>query len=116
MGSLNELGNWNSTSSNNQGLDLIWNNGNIWKGQIPFKENLNFEYKFIFQKDNNGSNKKWENGGNRIFNYKDIIQKLNKNELDKEGKINFTIDNNDRNIYQYDQKEEKLIIKCIWKN
>jgi hypothetical protein len=59
---------------------------------------------------------RWENGENRAFTYKDIMQKLNKNQLDKDGKLNFTIDKDDHINYQFDQKEEKLIIKCIWKN
>ncbi len=108
LGSLNELGNWNSYK--NKGLDLNWNNGNIWKAKIPF--NKNFEYKFVFVE--NEIITKWETGGNRVFNYKDIIKNINKNELDKDGKINFI--NDDFNIYQYDLNNEKIIIKSYWKN
>jgi hypothetical protein len=71
-----------------------------------------FEYKYVFVEDNKIA--KWEEGENRNFNLCDIRKKINKNELDCDGKINFT--NEDFNIYQYDSKNEIIIIKSNWKN
>ena len=105
---MEELGNWSSNKK--EGLDLKWSNGNIWKGQIPFNEK--FEFKFVFVQNENIT--KWEQGENRIFKFRELNNKINNEELDKDGKINFS--NDDCIIYEYDKKQEKISVKCSWKN
>ena len=72
LGNLNELGNWNQDNA----LRMQWTDGNIWKKEIE-GENDNIEYKFIFIVNNRVQ--RWEDGGNRILNLKEIKEKI-KNE------------------------------------
>ena len=72
LGNLNELGNWNQDNA----LRMQWTDGNIWKKEIEGK-NDNIEYKFIFIVNNRVQ--RWEDGGNRILNLKEIKEKI-KNE------------------------------------
>lgn len=108
MGSSNELGDWGS--NNNPGLILNFKEGYIWSGKIPFKEN--FEFKFVFFHEN-GSFNKWESGENRTFNFNEIKKKIEEEETDRDGKIIFS---DDCTMYEYDQKQEKIKIKCNWRN
>ena len=72
LGNLNELGNWNQDNA----LRMQWTDGNIWKKEIE-GNNDNIEYKFIFIVNNRVQ--RWEDGGNRILNLKEIKEKI-KNE------------------------------------
>jgi len=107
LGSIDELGNWKS--QNNGGLDLTWSSGNIWKGEIPYKEK--FEFKFIFLQNENIV--KWEGGENRIFDINTIKDLITQDKPDKAGKI---IIQNKNNLYEYDKNTSTLKIKCLWRN
>jgi hypothetical protein len=72
LGNLNELGNWNQDNA----LRMQWTDGNIWIKEIE-GNNDNIEYKFIFIVNNRVQ--RWEDGGNRILNLKEIKEKI-KNE------------------------------------
>ena len=72
LGNLNELGNWNQDNA----LRMQWTDGNIWIKEIE-GNNDNIEYKFIFIVNNKVQ--RWEDGGNRILNLKEIKEKI-KNE------------------------------------
>jgi len=107
LGSIDELGNWDSHTT--RGLNLIWNTGNIWKGEINFKEK--FEFKFVFLQHEEIV--KWESGENRVFDINTIREFISTEKLDKEGKI---IINKETNLYEYDQNTGTIKIKCIWRN
>lgn len=107
MGSIDELGKWSAHSSG--GLNLTWNKGNIWKGEIPFREK--FEFKYVFLQNENIV--KWESGENRSFDINTIRDSISADKLDKDGKI---IINKGTNLYEYDQNTGTIIIKCIWRN
>ena len=72
LGNLNELGNWNQDNA----LRMQWTDGNVWIKEIG-GNNDNIEYKFIFIVNNRVQ--RWEDGGNRILNLKEIKEKI-KNE------------------------------------
>ena len=63
IGSINELGSWDQRRA----LRMTWNDGNIWRGEMPFNNSniYDFEYKFIFIA--HGCVRQWENGNNRKF-------------------------------------------------
>jgi len=90
-------------------LNLTWHTGNIWKGEILFKEK--FEYKFIFLQ--NEITTKWESGENRLFDINSIYDDIKPKNLDKDGKI---LINKGTNLFEFDQKTEIIKIKCIWRN
>ena len=107
MGSIDELGNWRTSSSG--GLNLTWNTGNFWKGEIQFKDK--FEFKFVFLQ--NEKTAKWESGENRTFDINTIRNSISADKLDKNGKI---VINKESNLYEYDQNSGTIKIKCIWRN
>jgi len=99
LGNLNELGNWNQENC----LRLNWTENNIWIKEIDGKNNNNIEFKFIFIVNNKVQ--KWEDGGNRILNLNEIIEKI-KNENNKKFELNQQkIELNNNNI---------LIVGCNW--
>lgn len=88
---------------------MHWNTGNIWKGEIPFK--TNFEFKFVFLQNDKVS--KWESGENRIFDMKNLNDKIKVDKLDKDGKI---VISQTHYSYEYDRNTSSLKIKCFWRN
>ena len=66
IGSNSNLGEWKSEKA----LNLNWNKGNRWIGSFEYKEENDFEYKFILL--NNGCVKEWEDGINRKFIFQQI--------------------------------------------
>ncbi len=90
-------------------LLLHWNEGNLWRTQIPFREY--FEFKYIFLEGDKV--KKWEGGDNRVFNYELIKNTLENSNINKEGKI--FIENIFPEDIVYDHNQSKLKIISKWK-
>ena len=61
IGGVDFMGNWDL----NNALDLEWTEGNIWRKELIFDEDLpEFEYKYVVLSYSN----RWEPGNNRLFN------------------------------------------------
>lgn len=72
VGSLEQLGNWQSFDSDN--CSLTWTQGHVWTSNIMAIRSHKsiFQYKYII-KDDNG-NVTWENGYNRLVDLKKMSQ------------------------------------------
>ena len=104
IGSIDKLGDWKSEKA----LRLNWNEGNIWTGSFEYKEEKDFEYKFILL--NNGYVKEWENGINRKLIFQQIKSLIepnlaNGNNIKIKNIINQTLE------YDYNNLSLKIISK-----
>ena len=104
IGSIDKLGDWKSEKA----LKLNWNEGNIWTGSFEYKEEKDFEYKFILL--NNGYVKEWENGINRKLIFQQIKSLIepnlaNGNNIKIKNIMNQTLE------YDYNNLSLKIISK-----
>ena len=100
IGSNKELGNWNTK----QLIQLKWNKGNIWTGEINVDENNleDFEFKFVILF--NGNIKKWESGSNNKINYMQLLEQIKNKDIGNYNKYE----------YSYSKNDAELTLKCIW--
>ena len=100
LGSIPNLGNWNQAGI----FYLKWNNGNIWKGEIPIEANppMDFEFKFVISSNRNV--KKWESGDNNKVYFDKLLNEI---KYKKNGYFN-------KYEYRYDSTEGGLYLKCKW--
>lgn len=106
LGSNSDLGKWDQKLA----LKLDWNDNNIWKVSIPFKEGVDedFEYKFILSCNGRFN---WEVGDNRKFVFRNIKQLIEQNNDNKNEIIKVNTNNHS---YYYDIKNKTLKIICEW--
>jgi len=109
VGSIKELGFWDQ----NNMIRMNWNEGNNWRTEIDtsFADINNFEYKFVLIEG--GKIKEWEGGNNRKFNIYEIENFVIKYMNNKNNNNDELVETSD---YSYNFKDNKLLLKCVWKN
>jgi hypothetical protein len=88
---------------------MIWNEGNIWKSHIPFVDY--FEFKFVLIEHD--KIKKWESGGNRVFDFEIIKNNLERENSTRNNEL-IVVKENSNQLFTYNEKNNILNFKCRW--